>query len=44
MIGKSVSILGYGDKADKGVIILGLIERRKFTFKLMINMLRLNYN
>jgi hypothetical protein len=41
---KSVSSPGYGDKADKRVIILGLIERRKYTFKLMINMLRFKYN
>jgi hypothetical protein len=40
---KSVSSPGYGDKADKGIIILGLIERRKFTFNLMINMLRIKY-
>jgi hypothetical protein len=32
--------LGYGDKADKEVIIPGLIERRKFTFQIIINMLK----
>jgi hypothetical protein len=44
MLGKSVSSPGYSDKADKEIIILGLIERTKFTFNLLINLLRLKHN
>jgi len=36
----SVSSHGYGDKR---VIIPGLIEQRKYTFKLMINMLKFRH-